>query len=80
MSTYKFPATVSQLIEKQMATGRYSSENEVLEIALQRLDEESDDWAAIKESLDSLDAGDRGLPLTEGFDEIQRRNSIAGSS
>ncbi|MEJ7594340.1 MAG: type II toxin-antitoxin system ParD family antitoxin [Planctomycetaceae bacterium] len=78
MSEYKFPAAVSQLIEKQLATGRYSSEDEILEAALQRLDEESDDWAAIKEAIDSLDAGEPGLSLTEAFEEVRRRNKIAG--
>ena len=78
MSEYKFPPTVSQLIEKQLATGRYSSVDEILEAALQRLDEESDDWAAIKEAIDSLDAGEPGLSLTEAFEKVRRRNAIAG--
>ena len=80
MSEYKFPAAVSHLIEKQLATGRYSSENEILEAALQRLDEESDDWAAIKEAIDSLDAGEPGLSLMEAFNEVRKRNVIAGQS
>ena len=78
MSEYKFPAVVSQLIEKQLATGRYSSEDEILEAALQRLDEKSDDWAAIKVALDSLDAGEPGLSLAESIDEVRRRNAIVG--
>ena len=78
MSEYNFPASVSHLIEKQLATVRYSSENEILEAALQRLDEESDDWVAIKESIDSLDAGEPGLSLMEGFNEVRKRNAIAG--
>ena len=78
MSEYKFPAAVSHLIEKQLATGRYSSEDEILEAALQRLDEESDDWAAIKEAIDSLDAGEPGLSLMEAFNKVRKRNAIAG--
>ena len=69
MPDYKFPPSVSHLIEKQFATGRYSSEDEIPEAALQRLDEESDDWAAIKASIDSLNAGEPGLSLMEAFNE-----------
>ncbi len=78
MSEYKFPAAVSHFIEKQLATGRYTSENELLEAALQRLDEESDDWAGIKEAIDSLDACEAGLSLMEAFNEVRKRNAIAG--
>ena len=68
------------MIEKQLATGRYSSEDEILKAALQRLDEESDDSAAIKEAIDSLDAGEPGLSLMEAFNEARKRNAIAGWS
>ena len=78
MSQYKFPPAVSQLLEKHFATGQYSSEDEILEAALQRLDEESDDWAAVKEAIDSLDSGESGLSLTEAFNEVRKRNAIAG--
>ena len=44
----------------------------------QRLDEESDDWAAIKEAIDSLEAGEPGLSLMEAFNEVRKRNAIAG--
>ena len=44
----------------------------------QRLDEESDDWAAIKESIDSLESGEPGRSLMEAFSEVRKRNAIAG--
>lgn len=76
MSAYKFPPSVSELIEKQLATGRYQSEDEVLEAALQRLDDELDDWPAVKEALEALDAGDKGFSLDEAFQEVRDRHSM----
>jgi len=76
MSVYEFPASVSELIEKQLATGRYQSEDEVLEAALQRLDDESDDWPAVKMALEALDAGDNGVSLDDAFQEVRLRHSL----
>ncbi len=76
MSVYKFPASVSELIEKQLATGRYQSEDEVLEAALQRLDDDLDDWPAVKIAIEALDAGDNGLSLDDAFQEVRRRHSV----
>ncbi len=77
MSMYKFPASVSELIEKQLASGRYQSEDEVLEAALLRLDDESDDWPAVKEAIEALDAGDNGVSLDDAFQEVRRRHSLS---
>jgi Arc/MetJ-type ribon-helix-helix transcriptional regulator len=77
MSMYKFPASVSELIEKQLASGRYQSEDEVLEAALLRLDDDSDDWPAVKEAIEALDAGDNGVSLDDAFQEVRRRHSLS---
>ncbi len=76
MSVYKFPASVSELIEKQLATGLYQSEDEVLEAALQRLDDELDDWPAVRMAIEALNAGDNGVSLDEAFQEVRRRHSL----
>ena len=77
MSEYKFPASVSVLIEKQLSTGRYRTEDEVLEAALQRLDEDLDDWPVIKVALDALESGENGLSLEDAFHEVRRRHSVS---
>ena len=76
MSSYELPPTVSSLLEKQLATGQYASEEEVLVAALQSLDELNEDWNAVKESLDTLDQGDRGLSLDDAIAEVKRRNGV----
>ena len=46
--------------------------------ALQTLETESEDWLAVREALDSLEAGDRGMSLQDAFDEVRKRHSMAG--
>jgi Arc/MetJ-type ribon-helix-helix transcriptional regulator len=72
MTQYKFPPAVSDLVQKQLASGQFATEDEVLLAALQTLETESEDW------LDSLEAGDRGMSLQDAFDEVRKRHSIAG--
>lgn len=69
---YAFPPDLSQLVANFMATGKYSSEDDLLRSALESIKEEEDDWTAISESLQDLNAGDTGLPLRQSFDEIRR--------
>lgn len=80
MTQYKFPPAVSQLIQKQLASGQFATEDEVLLAALQTLETESEDWLGVREALDSLEAGDRGMSLQEAFDEVRKRHSIAGQT
>ncbi|MFM7925020.1 MAG: hypothetical protein ACKPJJ_32740 [Planctomycetaceae bacterium] len=44
--------------------------------ALQTLETESEDWLAVREALDSLEAGDLGMSLQEAFEEVRKRHSI----
>lgn len=76
MSVYKFPTSVRQLIERQLATGRYQSEDEVLEAALQRLDDELDDWPAVKIAIEALDGGDNGVSLEDAFQQVRHRQAM----
>lgn len=78
MTEYKFPPAVSDLVRKQLASGQFATEDEVLLAALQTLETESEDWLAVREALDSLEAGDRGMSLQDAFDEVRKRHSIAG--
>ena len=77
MTQYKFPPAVSDLLQKQLASGQFATEDEVLLAALQTLETESEDWLAVREALDSLEAGDRGMSLQEAIDEVRKRHSIS---
>jgi len=61
---YPFPATIRQLVEERMESGRYTSEDEVLVSALQSLKEYDEAVADIQEGLDDEAAG-RVRPLGE---------------
>jgi Arc/MetJ-type ribon-helix-helix transcriptional regulator len=77
MTQYKFPSAVSDLVQKQLASGQFATEDEVLLAALQTLETESEDWLSVREALDSLEAGDRGMSLQEAIDEVRKRHSIS---
>jgi Arc/MetJ-type ribon-helix-helix transcriptional regulator len=54
---YPFPATIRQLVEERLESGRYTSEDEVLLSALQSLREYDEAVADIQEGLDDEAAG-----------------------
>jgi putative addiction module CopG family antidote len=68
---YPFPADLQQIVGQRMASGRYSSEDELLRDALRALAEEDDDIAAVTEALADWRAGDPGVPLDEAFAAIR---------
>lgn len=69
---YAFPPDLQKLVEAQLATGIYSSEDDLLREALRALTEEDEDLAAVREAIAEWRAGDPGMPLNEAFDEIRR--------
>ncbi len=74
--TYEFPSEVGQLIRKQLDTGNYESQDDVLLAALRSLDAEQEDWAAVSEALNSLEQGEPGLSLEEAFEAVRRKHGI----
>lgn len=73
---YDFPPQVHELVRKQLDAGHYKSEDDVLLAALHSLETEQEDWAAVREALDSLERGEQGLSLQEAFEAIRRKHSI----
>ena len=69
---YPFPPDLKELIAARLATGNYSTEDELLRDALRALDEEDEDLAAVNDAIAEWRAGDRGTPLAEAFDEVRR--------
>jgi hypothetical protein len=68
--------TVEQLIRNRMASGRYSSEEELLVAALQSLDEIDEEIQAVEEGLASVERGEQGVPLDEAFNRLRKKHSI----
>jgi hypothetical protein len=58
-----------------MATGKYDSGDDLLFVALDRLNDESnddhEDLKAVLEAIHELDEGDKGMDLDEAFEEVR---------
>jgi Arc/MetJ-type ribon-helix-helix transcriptional regulator len=59
-----------------MASGKYSSEDELLKDALEALQVEDQELRAIEEALDDLASGDEGIPLDEAFSSLRAKYDI----
>jgi hypothetical protein len=69
---------VEQLIQSQMASGKYASEDELLLQALNALCCEEEDLAAIQSGLAWFDAGNAGTPVEEAFAKLARKYDHEG--
>lgn len=72
----QFPSDIEALIQSQMATGNYQSQEDLFRVALEQLADSDRELHAIEESLDLLDAGDPGLPLADAFASIRAKHAI----
>jgi hypothetical protein len=59
-----------------MASGKYASEDELLQSALHALAQEDQDLDAVRESLAEWRAGDPGVPLDDALDAIRGRHGL----
>ena len=75
---YSFPQT-RELVAARLASGRYSTEDELLRDALRALEEEDEDLTAVRDAIAEWLAGDRGTPLAEAFDEVRRATEQHGT-
>lgn len=67
-------AAVEELLQQQMATGKYTSENQVLEEALRLLNKQSqhdETLQAIREGIADADAG-RVMSIDEAFESVRQ--------
>jgi Arc/MetJ-type ribon-helix-helix transcriptional regulator len=76
---YRFPPALRALVGEQMASGKYASEDELLQSALHALAQEEEDLEAVRESLAEWRAGDQGVPLEDAF-LARSQTSTASSS
>ncbi len=66
---------VMNAIRRQLASGSYSSPDELLREALAALETRDAEVLAIQEGIDDMEAG-RVMPLREFDREFQRRNKL----
>lgn len=72
---YQFPPDVQQLVHDQLASGQYSSEDDVLRTALHSLIRDEEDLAAIQEAINEMGKGNERIPLDEAFATIRAKHS-----
>ena len=65
------PQDVEEMVARQMASGRYRTDEEVLRSALQALEEIDEDSLAIEEAVDGWWWGEPGTPLAEAFRQVR---------
>ena len=75
---YPFPTDVRRLVDQQLASGAFQSEDEVIREALRSLSGDDAELAELEEALAELD-NDPGQPLAEALADI-RRFAERGSS
>lgn len=65
------PRDVEEMVARQIASGRYRSDDEVLRSALQALEEVDDDYVAIQKAVDGWRRGEPGTPLADAFRQVR---------
>jgi Arc/MetJ-type ribon-helix-helix transcriptional regulator len=76
--TLEVSSKVAQLIREKMATGHYSSEDELLAEALRTLEHSDEELRAIEAGLKSIDRGDEGSSLDDAFNRLREKHQILG--
>ena len=69
---YSFPPEIKQLIDQNMATGIYASEEDVLQAALHALSDYHATIADIRQGMIDYEQG-RGEPLADAMADIRRQ-------
>jgi hypothetical protein len=69
--SYAFPPVIQNLIDQNLATGQYSSEEHVLEAALHVLSDYHATIADVRQGIMDHEHG-RGEPLPEAMSDIRR--------
>jgi Arc/MetJ-type ribon-helix-helix transcriptional regulator len=70
--SYAFPPEIKQLIDQNMATGMYGSEDDVLQAALHALSDYNATVGDIRQGISDYDQG-LGEPLSEALSDIRQK-------
>ena len=65
------PQDVEEMVARQMASGRYRSDEEVLRSAMEALEEIDGDFLAIEEAVNGWRRGEPATPLSEAFQQVR---------
>ena len=77
---HEFSPVVEELIQVNMASGKYASEDELILEALQSLAAAEEEVRAIREGLESVDRGEDGVSIEEAFAEIRTKYHLRESA
>lgn len=77
MSTVQLPSAIDELVDERLATGRYSSREEVLLKALHQLADHEDLLADLEASAEDEAAG-RLVDAEDVFAEMEAKYNITG--
>jgi Arc/MetJ-type ribon-helix-helix transcriptional regulator len=69
---YAFPPEIRELIDQNMAAGKYASEEEVIQAALHALSEYHATLADIRQGMIDYEEG-RGEPLSQAMADIRQQ-------
>jgi len=72
---YQFPPDLGDKLKRLMATGRYSSEDDVLRAAMRALERFDTEVEAIQQGINDMEAG-RMRPLEEFDREFRQRKDL----
>jgi Arc/MetJ-type ribon-helix-helix transcriptional regulator len=78
--SYPFPPDIAALIQQQMTSGNYGSQDQVLRVALEQLAAQDEEVRAIQQSIDLLEAGDQGILLDEAIAKLRTKHNISASA
>ena len=73
---HQFPPDIEALIQAQMASGNFHSQEDLFRVALEQLAAQDEEVRAIEESIDLLDSGDPGIPIDAAFDNLRAKYNI----
>jgi Arc/MetJ-type ribon-helix-helix transcriptional regulator len=72
----QFPPDIEALVQAQMASGNFHSQEELFRVALEQLAAQDEEVRAIDESIDLLESGDPGIPLDGAFDSLRAKYNL----
>lgn len=72
--SYAFPPEIKSLVDQNMATGMYASEDQVLQAALHVLSDYHATVADVRQGMNDYEQG-RGEPLSQAMSDIHQQLS-----
>lgn len=76
----QLPPDLQQDITAWVASGQYASEEDVLRDALRALANEQNDFEAVRQAIEEVEAGNPGMPVREAFEELRNKHGIRRES